>query len=372
MYQPKYKYSHTLVKSLCQIHAFLSKFEEVKVDKESAVKRRELARVGAVTDICRMEGAKLTFDEVNNILSGKAQPVEEKCKLEVLNCKEAFTLVDKLLSYSNGKLNDGDLKWLNQTLLQNIPKTEWHLGKYREIQNWVVDVSREEIAFTPPSPEAVAGMMNDFIRWQKDESSREIHPVVRAGIAHFHLMYIHPFVSGNEKIAFLLSLFVLFSDEINPHGWVKFTDFFADHPERYYEEMLSGLEQNHTREGDLTQWLEYFAKGVKSSLESAWLEFRDTRQKVESRDYQPTDVSSITTEVQTAEDSKFEPNERQFRILKLAEKYQTFHRRDVIEELGFAGKHNPKTISRDLSALVASGLLKVTGLRKGTRYSLKK
>lgn len=376
MYEPKFTYSQRLVNTLCEIAVYCGKLSEIKLASGANRELREDTRIGIITDLCRIDGGKITFEQVKDVLFGRPVQISDRVKRDIHNCKDTVELVDKLMDYSAGLLSDGDLKWMNQTLLNNVPKSEWHIGKYRKIQNWVLDSRKEEIVFTPPSPELVDDMMKDFTAWLRHENTQKIHPVVRAGIAHYHMMYIHPFVYENEKIAMLLSVFILKCNAFIPYSWVRFTEFFVDNPGRYYQALISGIKKTHKKENDLTSWLEYFADNIKSSMETVRNNLHELSQSAEKHaDLQISSVRKGTAEIESrpaggAEDAKL--NQRQALIMKFAAEKDFFQRKDIIDEFAFAEKFNPKTISRDLTFLVEQGFLNIEGERKGTRYSLKR
>ena len=72
-----------------------------------------------------------------------------------------------------------------------------HAGRYRSHQVYVGD-------FVPPKPEDVPTLMEDLINWLNSGEAWSLHPVEYAAIAHYRLVYIHPFVDGNGRTSRLL------------------------------------------------------------------------------------------------------------------------------------------------------------------------
>jgi hypothetical protein len=70
-------------------------------------------------------------------------------------------------------------------------------GKYRLIQNYIINSFTGEIVYTPPPPESVPGMTRNFIEWLN--SGIDIHPVLISGVAQFQFVHIHPFLDGRRE-----------------------------------------------------------------------------------------------------------------------------------------------------------------------------
>uniref|UniRef100_A0A0K0E689 Fido domain-containing protein n=1 Tax=Strongyloides stercoralis TaxID=6248 RepID=A0A0K0E689_STRER len=75
-------------------------------------------------------------------------------------------------------------------------------GKMRKIQVYVG-------SFTPPAPKYIDSEMKNFIEWLNDYDTLEMDPVELAAIAHYKLVFIHPFVDGNGRTARLLMNLIL-------------------------------------------------------------------------------------------------------------------------------------------------------------------
>lgn len=50
----------------------------------------------------------------------------------------------------------------------------------------------------------VPDLMEDFVDWLNSEEALRLHPVKYAALAHYKLVFVHPFVDGNGRTARLL------------------------------------------------------------------------------------------------------------------------------------------------------------------------
>jgi len=53
--------------------------------------------------------------------------------------------------------------------------------------------------------------MHDFVSWLNSDDARRLHPIERAALAHYKLVFIHPFIDGNGRASRLLMNLVLYS-----------------------------------------------------------------------------------------------------------------------------------------------------------------
>ena len=61
----------------------------------------------------------------------------------------------------------------------------------------------------PPPPSKLNRLMNDFVRWLNSYEAQAMHPIKYAALAHYKLVFIHPFIDGNGRTARLLMNFLL-------------------------------------------------------------------------------------------------------------------------------------------------------------------
>lgn len=386
MHHPNFIFSHRLVNTLCELEGCKTIIDRLNVSKAWDERERFSAISRNIADVLKLEGINIPLEKVKSVLEGSSVDIiSGESKQSILNLRQALEYIDTFIK--DRMIDEKDLLELNHICLNGLPKAEWHSGKHRTIQTWVVDSIREEIVFTPPSPEEIPDMMRSLFAWLQDETIAEIHSVVVAGIARRWLIHISPFVSGNESAAFLLSLFILRGAGYDCRKWGRFSDYYADNITLYYQKLFSITEERF-----ITEWLEYYTDGIRDSfnrfIQEAQSEIDNANETIIRTE---TEISPVQTRVESPipapvsleiEDTDASQaaikliqtslNERQRLILKMGEQYNTFHRRDIIAELEITGRYSPKTISRDLKWLVDNGYLEQGGARKGIFYSLKK
>lgn len=61
----------------------------------------------------------------------------------------------------------------------------------------------------PPPPTHLQVLMEDFVQWLNSPEAQRLHPIKYAALAHYKLVFIHPFADGNGRTARLLMNFLL-------------------------------------------------------------------------------------------------------------------------------------------------------------------
>lgn len=114
-------------------------------------------------------------------------------------------------------------------------------------------VGRETIHFEAPPSERVGPEMARFLKWW-DESRGKTEGILRAAIAHFRFVTIHPFEDGNGRIARALTDMALAQDDKQPFRYYSLSAQIMSEREQYY----SVLKKCSKGDGDITEWLVWF------------------------------------------------------------------------------------------------------------------
>lgn len=111
-------------------------------------------------------------------------------------------------------------------------------------------------SFTPVAPELVNGEMEEMIRWLNDDETLLLDPVEFAAIAHYKLVYIHPFVDGNGRTARLLMNLILMQNGFPP------VIIPVEERGEYYRTL------NVANSGDLRPFIRFITRQTDNTLQS--------------------------------------------------------------------------------------------------------
>ena len=116
------------------------------------------------------------------------------------------------------------------------------------------NLGRERVHFEAMPGQRVEAEMASFFRWWQ-ESLGALDGIVRAALAHFWFVTIHPFEDGNGRIARALTDMALAQDDKQVMRYYSLSSQINAERDSYYEV----LERTQKGEMDITGWLEWFS-----------------------------------------------------------------------------------------------------------------
>ena len=135
-------------------------------------------------------------------------------------------------------------------------------GAFRTVRVVVGNRRTKEVVYAPPVPKEVRPLVAGLVAWLNYEAACQMHPVLVAGIAHYELVRIHPFVDGNGRTARALATLILTMQKFDIKRFFTLDDFYDSDRAAYYVV----LKRTNGTYPDCTPWLEYFLEGVEISL----------------------------------------------------------------------------------------------------------
>jgi Fic family protein len=139
-------------------------------------------------------------------------------------------------------------------------------GKWRDMDVRVVSgpVGRERIHFQAPDADRVDQEIRSFLVWW-EKSLGNTEGFLRAAIAHFWFVTIHPFEDGNGRIARVLTDMALAQDERLPARFYSLSSQILEERNAYYDV----LEKSSQSGRDITAWLKWFLGCLVRAMEKS-------------------------------------------------------------------------------------------------------
>jgi Fic family protein len=136
------------------------------------------------------------------------------------------------------------------------------VGRYRTGEMQVVSgaMGKEKVHYEAVKPELVKTEMDKFLDWFNNEN--RLDPVLKAAIAHFWFIIIHPFDDGNGRIARALTDMLLACAEGSRERFYSMSSQILTERNRYYEV----LQKVQHSSGDITEWLDWFLHCLKNAM----------------------------------------------------------------------------------------------------------
>jgi Fic family protein len=177
---------------------------------QAAVRRlQEQLTVEWIYNSNAIEGNTLTLRETKLILETGLTIGGKSLRehFEVLNHKEAIDYVESLVK-GLAPVTPFEVRQIHGLVLTRIDDEE--AGQYRRVQVYIAGADHR-----PPEAWQVPQLMADWGDWLNGPA-QDLHPVVRAALAHHRLVAVHPFVDGNGRTARLAMNLLLMRDGYPP------------------------------------------------------------------------------------------------------------------------------------------------------------
>ncbi len=361
MYQPHFHISNNLLTYIARIEAAKSLIDTAPIVPAWEVKFRNAALNRTVHFGTKIEGNELTAQQANQIIRlanvNDSREAMRKAGIlardrdvqEVINYRNVIEWIDKQKNIKPDDVFDqATLKVLHKLTVERIidPK---YVGNYRRKQVIVESGVAGGVVFRPPVSIEVPYLIDDLFVWGKSVKAKDIHPIFRAAILHYQLVYIHPFIEGNGRTARAMATLLMYALGYDFKRFFSLEQYFDSDVNAYYEALLS---VQQSTKNDLTYWLEYFTYGLAVEIE-----------KIKSQ------VLKLSKDLKLKKQlgKQIALSERQIILLEL------FQQQDEItsdEAQQVLPNVSVDTILRDIKDLIHKGVIEKKGVTKGVRYRL--
>jgi len=309
-------------------------------------KFREDAIVRTVHHGTHIEGNELSFSEAERLLAGAKIVGRDRDIQEILNYRNVLTYIEELKQV---EITEELLKRIHElTVYRILPEDV--IGIYRKTQVVIKNSQTGEITFRPPPSIEIPFLLASLLQWLNGMSPEDIHPVLKAGIVHYEMVRIHPFLDGNGRVARALATLVLFQAGYDIKRFFSLEEHYDQEPVAYYD----ALQAVGRMGGSLTPWLEYFSEGLAIEL---------TRIKEK--------IKSLSTDLKLKKSLGGQPmtlTERQIKVVEFIQENGFLQNKSFFELFPMISED---TVLRELKDLIKKGIVKKEGTTKGVRYVIR-
>ena len=226
------------------------------------------------------------------------------------------------------------------------------VGAWRPVEAGAMQVvsgpiGRESVHFEAPEAARLEAEMAAFLKWLNTDGN--VDPVLKAGIAHFHFVTIHPFEDGNGRIGRAIADLELARADSTSERFYSMSAQIESERKEYYLQ----LERGQRGSLDITLWLEWFLQCLGRAIEAA-----------------EQTLSGVLLKAKRWDQINHEPvNERQRKILNRL--IDGFEGKLTTSKYGKIAKCSEDTALRDIQSLIKRGILTQNeGGGRSTSYSL--
>lgn len=342
MFKPNFRYTDKIVKNLTSIAGARAIILNAPLVPKWEVSLRRDALLRSAHSSTAIEGNPLSFEEVSALAAGREVMVRRKDKHEVLNYLEALERIPEFAK--RAALTVDDFLKVHKTVTKDTLENPEDEGVFRNRQVVVGNRITGEIIFTPPLTEDVPKLVEEFLEWFNSKEVNDIDAVIEAGVTHYEIARIHPFIDGNGRTARIMAALVLYKRGFDVKRFFALDDYY-DQDRRSYYAALKKVDQKTI---DLTGWLEYFTEGVAVSIEA-----------VKKR------VIGISKDIKLLkEKGQVAPTERQMKIVERLIAHGRIGIGDVSEMFDISRQ----AALKEMTKLVDLKVIKLKGKGRGAHY----
>lgn len=191
----------------------------------------------------------MTLSEIRHIIETRyavpGKSLQEQN--EAIGVDAAMKFINTTLLSRMGAIAVGDILEIHRRVLGYVDPVEG--GRLRTNQVFVGH-------HIPPHPHDLQRHMEELVQWLNSEEALQLHPVEYAALAHYKLVYVHPFVDGNGRTSRLLMNLVLMQASYPPITIRK------EQRAEYYAAL------DTANEGDVRPFIRFIAKCTEMTLDT--------------------------------------------------------------------------------------------------------
>lgn len=342
MYIFKIDLDWKLIGIISQIDRFDASWSTVEKKEGQSLKQlKSIATVRSVGASTRIEGSKMSDDEVNVLLNAiDITKLEDRDSQEVVGYFEALDIISE--SFTDIEITESSLKNLHNILMRYSKKDEWHKGNYKQHSNAVEanypDGTKQIIFQTTPAGFATEDAMRNLINWYINDQIT--HPLVKCSLFTYEFLSIHPFQDGNGRLSRLISTLLLLK---NGYNWIQYVSFEHEIENRKpeYYSVLRSCQAQRTNE-NVTDWGNFFFDALKNIQEQLM---------------QKLNQSGVEIQLSPREKS----------IIIFIGNNAGCKSGDIAKKLGIPSP----TVKKILPTLIEKNLIEKHGIGPGTNYTIK-
>ncbi|MGI5291759.1 Fic family protein [Nonomuraea polychroma] len=218
--------------------------------------RRQL-QARAIQGSNSIEGYKASVEDIQSIMAGD-EPLDASANVakEIAGYQQALTYIGMLSRASVFRYDLGLLNALNFMMIgHHRNKTP---GVIRPGGIYVRDSGTGQVVYEGPDAELVEGLLDELVLWL-NEGDLEAPSYVRAAMAHFNLVSIHPWRDGNGRMSRALQTLVLGRDRILTPEFSSIEEWLGEQRTTFeYYDMLGAVQRRRwSPHGDTLDWVRF-------------------------------------------------------------------------------------------------------------------
>jgi len=215
---------------------------------------RRQVRASAFEGSTSIEGFSVAPGEAVALVGGE-EPVDPGDASRM-----AVSCYARAMDHVGAMAGDPAFRWLDRVILdlhfdacsfqRDADPGRWRTGGVG------VTGSDGRFVYRAPDADDVPALMAETVEWL-EHGDLDSHAVVRAAMAHLHVVSIHPFRDGNGRVSRIVQSLVLAREGLMSPEFGSIEEYLAGHTADYYEALNEAHGPTYEPARDVTGWIAF-------------------------------------------------------------------------------------------------------------------
>jgi Fic family protein len=166
----------------------------------------------------------------------------------------------RAMDHVGAMAGDPAFRWLDRVIL-DLHFDACHFQPDKGPGRWrtgPIGVTADDgsLEFQGPDAELVPDLMAEVVEWLQD-GDLDIDVVVRAAMAHLHVVSVHPFADGNGRVGRIVQSLVLAREGLMSPEFSSIEEHLGEHTSAYYAALRDAQGGGYRPERDASRWVAF-------------------------------------------------------------------------------------------------------------------
>jgi Fic family protein len=215
--------------------------------------RREV-RASSIESSTSIEGYRVSPAEALALTSGQETPDQGDENRQAVACYA------RAMDHVGTMARDPSFRWSDRVIL-DLHFDACYFQRDKDPGLWrtgPIGVTGPDgsLEYRGPDGDSVIELMEEVVTWLA-EGDLEADVVVRAAMAHLHVVSVHPFRDGNGRISRIVQSLVLAREGLASPEFFSIEEYLGSHTQDYYAALRETQGGSYQPDRDATRWVEF-------------------------------------------------------------------------------------------------------------------
>jgi Fic family protein len=215
---------------------------------------RRVLQASAIESSTSIEGFHVSADEAVAIVSGRVSPTFDD------ESRQAVACYARAMDHVGVMARDPGFHW-NDRVILDLHFDACYFQRDKSAGQWRsgpigVTGGNGRIIYQAPDADDVPGLMGEVVDWLESKDL-DVHVVVRAAMAHLHVVSVHPFRDGNGRISRITQSLVLAREGLLSPEFASIEEYLGEHTPDYYNALQQVQGGRYQPGRDAAEWVKF-------------------------------------------------------------------------------------------------------------------